>query len=83
MNPALDGPGDVSCLVPLKDLSIINYSNVQRYGIKPSSNSGYGNIYFNNVPASTYAFFESRNNSMGFSVTPEIPPDIGGILTFV
>lgn len=82
VNPTSNGPGNVSYLVPVKDLSGLNYSNVQKFGIKPSNNDS-ANIYFNSVPAGSYAFVESQNNSLGMSVVPEIPLDVGGILTFV
>ena len=81
VDPTSNGPGNVSYLVPVKDLSGLNYSNVQKFGIKPSNNDS-ANIYFNSVPAGSYAFVESQNNSLGMSVVPEIPLDIGGILTF-
>ena len=82
VNPTSNGPGNVSLLVPVKDLSTLNYSNVQEFGIKQSGNDS-ANIYFNNVPAGSYAFVESQNNSLGMSIVPEKPLDVGGILTFV
>ncbi|MHB1471083.1 MAG: hypothetical protein ACYCSA_04050 [Thermoplasmataceae archaeon] len=82
VNPASDGPGNISYLIPVKDLSIINYSNVQEFGIKESNNDS-ANIWFNGVPLGSYAFVESQNNSLGMSVVPELPLDVGGILTFV
>ncbi|QRF74775.1 hypothetical protein Thermo_00265 [Thermoplasmatales archaeon] len=82
VNPTSNGPGNVSLLVPVKDLSSLNYSNVQKLGIKPSNNDS-ADIYFNSVPVGSYAFVESQNNSLGMSIVPEIPLDIGGTLTFV
>ncbi len=80
--PTSNGPGNVSFLVPVKDLSTLNHTNVHEFGIKPSNNDS-ANIYFNSVPAGSYAFVESQNNSLGMSIVPEIPLDIGGILAFV
>jgi uncharacterized membrane protein len=81
VNPNSDGPGNVSCLIPMKDLSNLSYYTLHKFGIKPSNNDS-ANIWFNNVPKGSYAFVEAQNNSLGLSIVPEIPLDVGGILAF-
>ncbi len=77
------GPAHPSFLVPVKDLPQINSTNVQKYAIsKPTNNSNAGNAYFNNVPPGSYAFIESKNNSLGIIITPKVPNEVSGILTF-
>ncbi|MHB8561774.1 MAG: hypothetical protein ACYDAP_11560 [Thermoplasmataceae archaeon] len=77
-----NGSPGISLLVPVKYLSKINSSNIQQFGIKQSNNDS-ADIWFNNVPAGTYALVESQNDSLVIVVSPQIPLVVGGILTFV
>ncbi len=77
-----NGSPSISLLVPVKYLSKINSSNIQQFGIKQSNNDS-ADIWFNNVPAGTYALVESQNDSLVIVVSPQIPLVVGGILTFV
>jgi len=77
-----NGSPNVSLLVPMKYLSKINSTNIRQYGINESSNDS-ADVWFNNVPAGTYALVESQNDSLVVVASPQIPLELGGILTFV
>ncbi len=82
VNPTSSGPGNISVLAPIHDLSKLRLSNVHDLGIKPSSNDS-ENIWFNDVPAGSYVFVESQNNSKAMSITPSVPLITAGVLTFI
>ncbi|OWP55944.1 MAG: hypothetical protein B2I17_08100 [Thermoplasmatales archaeon B_DKE] len=77
-----NGSPNVSLLVPMKYLSKINSTNIQQYGLNESSNDS-ADVWFNNVPAGTYALVESQNDSLVVVASPQIPLELGGALTFV
>lgn len=81
LNPSLIAIPNNLSLVSVPKLSGMNASNYLQLGIVgPYNNSAA--IYFNDVPSGTYALVEAQNDTIAFAVTPVIPLEIAGILSF-
>ena len=80
-NQSLGGIPSQFSLVPLSELPNISAGNMEEYQVaSPTNNTA---IYYNNVPAGSYAFVEPQNDMIGFSVVPTLQLDLAGILSFV
>lgn len=80
-NQSIGGIPSQFSLVPVSELPNITAGNVGKYQVSTPTNDTA--IYYNNVPAGTYAFVEPQNDLIGFSVVPTLQLDLAGILSFV
>lgn len=68
-------------LIPQSDISGINASNYNHFNVaEPTNNTA--DIYYNNVPKGAYALVEPKNDFIAFTVTPTVPLDIAGYMSF-
>lgn len=79
LNFSTGAPGNVSILIPVKDLSNLSYYTLGKFGIKPSSNDS-SVINFNNVSPGSYALVEYHSAPQLITIDPAIQLYVGGIL---